>query len=126
MNEISFVPSSHNFDFLLSGFSYYTDRHAKPAPAASSARCIGRAGLDLFQFLHNGPERASNGLIVGAQLLRTSDYGRHYFKYRNNSLMVGIAFGAFRLASRSRMWSLIGALKASTRSRRGTSVTSLV
>lgn len=65
-----------------------------------SARCIGRAGLDRFQFLHNRPERAGNGLIVGAQLLRTSDYGRHYFKYRNNSFMVGIVFGTLGLASR--------------------------
>jgi hypothetical protein len=71
------------------------------APATSSARCIWRAGLDRFQFLHNRPERPSNGLIVGAQLLRTSDNGRHYFKYRNNSLMVGIVFGTFGLASRS-------------------------
>jgi hypothetical protein len=78
-----------------------TARSGDMLVAISSARCVRRAGLDRFQFLHNRSERASNGLIVDAQLLRTSDNGRHYLKYRNNSLMVGIVFGIFGLASRS-------------------------
>jgi hypothetical protein len=41
----------------------------------SSTRRIGRPGLSGFKFLSNQPERASDSLIVGAQLLRRAKTG---------------------------------------------------
>jgi hypothetical protein len=55
--------------------------------------------LRSFQFLSNRPKRASDDLIVGAQLLSASDNGRQHFEYRDNPLMTVIVFGTFGLPS---------------------------
>jgi hypothetical protein len=53
-----------------------------------------------FKIGQSQAERASDDLIVGAQLLRASDNRRQHFEYRDNSLMTGIVFGTFGLPSR--------------------------
>jgi hypothetical protein len=89
------------------------------SPATSSARCIGRAGLGSFKFFSDRPERASDGLIVGAQLLRPGDNRRQHFEYRDNSPMTGIVFGIFGLASRPPRLKVEHALRSQKPARSG-------